>query len=87
MAIGLTFNQLLATFAESLDKRDKELDVEILTAKEGFNPLTNQYLEKYRKMFPELTEKQSLAFVVYLSAILDTIVCNNDAIAKSILSQ
>jgi hypothetical protein len=85
MAIGLTFRQLLTTFTESLDKRDKELNTEILLAKEGFNPSTKQYMDEYRKMFPDLTEKQSLAFTVYLSAILDTIVRNNEAIEKSFL--
>ena len=84
MPIGLTFPRLLRAFVESWDKRNKELDVEIITAEAGVNPITAQYLKEYRKMFPDLTEKQILAWAIYLSAILDTIVCNNEAIAKSI---
>ena len=84
MTIGLTFRQLLIDFAESWDKRDKQLDVEILTAKEGLNPDIQQFSSLYRKMYPELTEKQTMSYVIFISALLDTIVRNNEALAKSI---
>ena len=80
MTVGLTFVQLVVAFAESLSKRGKEFDVEILTAKEGINPVTKQFID----MYPGLDEKQARAYIVHLMAILDIIVSNNDAITKSL---
>ncbi len=78
MTVGLTFRQLLTAFFESLNERSNKFDREILTAEVGLNPITKQYLN----MYPELTDTQARAYVIHLQAILNTIVLNNEAIAK-----
>ncbi len=83
MTIGLTFRQLLATFTESLAKRSDEFDAEMMTAEVGVNPKTKRLME----LFPMSDENQSRAYIIHLMALLDTMVSNNDVIAKSLPPQ
>jgi len=83
VAIGLTFRELLDEFGKSYAKRLKEASVELLTADMGLNPITKQQTERIKKQFG-ITDKQAAAEAVYLEAIIDMIVKNNEAISNAI---
>ncbi len=85
MAIGLTFRELLGVFADSSLKRQKEAQVEQMTAQMELNPITKREFERIRKQY-NITEEQAIAYSIFVMSILDTIVRNNEAIAKAITS-
>ena len=84
MAVGLTFRELLNVFASSLSKRQQEAAVEQMTAGIGLNPTTKNDLERICKQY-NITEEQALAYSIFVMSIMDTIVRNNEAIAKTII--
>ncbi len=86
MAVGLTFRELLDVFASSLAKRQQEAAVEQMTTGIGLNPVTKNELERICEQY-NITEEQALAYSIFVTSILDTIVRNNEAIAKSITSK
>jgi hypothetical protein len=86
MTVGLNFRELLDVFATSSLKRQKEANVERMTANMGLNPTTKNELERIRKQYG-MTEEQTLAYSLFVMSVLDTIVANNEAISKAINSE
>ena len=74
----LNVPQFIYEFALNNYSSGKQPDAEM-----GLNPTTKQLME----LFPMGDKKQSRAYIVHLMAILDIMVANNDAIAKSLPPQ
>ena len=83
MAVGLTFRELLNVYFESFKKRQKEIDVEQVTAQMGLNPFTKNEMEKICKAY-DIPDEQILAILALIMPMLDTITANNESIAKAI---
>jgi len=82
MTVGLTFRELLDEFGKAYENRLKKASVELMTSDIGLNPSLKQETERIKKL--GITETQALSEAIYLQAIIDMIVKNNEAISKVI---
>lgn len=84
MGIGLSTDDLLIAFMDSLSKRQKELTIEVITADAGLNPVMQSALNEAKTRWPNINiEEASTIFCIGL-AFMDIIVRNNEALAKVI---
>ncbi len=84
MTIGLTAEQLLQNFSESLKQRKLAMTAEMLTAEVGINPPMDNFLSEIKKEMPNIPTSLSVSILNILLAFMDTIVSNNKELAKLI---
>ncbi len=84
MAIGLTTEQLLQNFSEYSKQWNLRLTASVLTAEAGVNPDMSSFVENFRKKFPNIPDDILIGIMSWLFAFMDTIVSNNEELAKTI---
>ena len=83
MAIGLTSEQLANVFINSLLTRQTQFHAEIITAEIGFDPKLNNIISLLREKYADvLTVHQFNSIMSIIFAFMDSIVSNNNELAK-----
>lgn len=84
MTIGLTTEQLLAAFLNNLKARVNQMKGQLEAVKANENPQLAEIIKQLSEEFPDLPAVQ-VAFVwLAASSLFDTIVTNNNALAKTV---
>jgi hypothetical protein len=84
MAIGLSSQQLVQVFFDSFSKRQSEMSLENSLADMGLSPMWATLKTEMKKQDPSTDLAQVERGIVLSFALMDTIVRNNEALAKSI---
>ena len=84
MTIGLTSEQLFTELLSSFSKRQTAFDAGAMMADMGLSPTYKTFLDELRKKAPSITVEQFNAFMSVIMAFMDTIVRNNETLAKVI---
>lgn len=83
MTVGLSFGELIDAFGKSISNRYSSMEAERLTTELGLNPDMQKQLERVSKQYG-IPENQALMITLFIESFLDTIICNNEAISKSL---
>ncbi|MDP2919150.1 MAG: hypothetical protein Q8O43_02890 [Dehalococcoidia bacterium] len=84
MAIGLTADELIGTFFESMSKRLSNVSSGLEAIKAGESPDEEKLLSQLRDKFPQTSPEQILMIGIIFMSLMDTIVSNNASLAKVI---
>lgn len=84
MSIGLTSEQLVKVFVDALGKRQSEFAVEKMTADLGLNPSLEKLQNDFKAKYPNISFDQVVFIISIITASSDTIVRNNEELAKVI---
>lgn len=84
MPIGLTAEELLTAYFQHLSKRLGTLTGSLEAIKAGESPDEAKLLSEFHQRFPQVSAGQLLPILCILASVMDTIVSNNVALAKTI---
>ncbi len=82
MTIGLSSEQLLSSFSDSIKQRNLTMTVEMFTAELGINPRMADLIKEIKRQVPDVPPELTVKIINLLLALMDTIVSNNKELAK-----
>jgi hypothetical protein len=84
MVTGLTSAQLFNIFINAFFTRQNQSNTEIMTTEIGLNPAREKLISELKTAYPKIDLDQLQIAVNFISAFLDCIIANNEALLKSV---